>query len=257
MGKKRRNIYKLRRRTMSDSTGSATVAQLGGDWADDGSDTGAPIGFNADGASVGTVAPTATGSLNRVEGLCNKLDELSNALRDGDLPDDVANDPRVISQLVLGAAHGAFSRNKRQRDTVNFILSLLGSIGVSNFRYTVQCWMALFQQWGVGVANVFGDFANDTKRDRKEVVEYFITLLRMPAVKKLNNSAIALQLLDDISQLSPDVQTALGSVLDLVEQDVGRLPKDARPKRQQGSQRQKGGQQHRHGGGQQRRGQRQ
>jgi len=41
MGKKRRNIYKLRRRTMSDSTGSATVAQLGGDWADDGSDTGA------------------------------------------------------------------------------------------------------------------------------------------------------------------------------------------------------------------------
>ena len=243
---------------MSDSTGSATVAQLGGNWADDGSDTDAPIGFNADAASVGTVAPNASASLKRVDGLCCKLDELSNALRDGDLPADVANDPRVISQLVLGAAHGAFSRNKRHRDTVKFILSLLGSIGVSNFRYTVQCWMALFQQWGVGVANAFGDFANDTGNDRKEVVEYFITLLRMPAVKKLNNSAIALQLLDDISQLSPDVQTALGAVLDIVEQDVSKLPTDARDKRQQGSQRQqKGSQQRRHGGGQQRRGQRQ
>jgi len=244
---------------MSDSTGSATVAQLGGDWADDVSDTDAPIGFNADAASVGTVAPNAAASLKRVDGLCTKLDELSDALRNGELPDDVANDPRVISQLVLGAAHGAFSRNKRHRDTVKFILSLLGSIGVCNFRYTVQCWMALFQQWGVGVANAFGDFANDTGRDRKEVVEYFITLLRMPAVKTLNNTAIALQLLSDISQLSPDVQTALGTVLDLVEQDVGRLPKDARPKRQQGGQKQqKGGQQRRHGGGgQQRRGQRQ
>lgn len=245
---------------MSDSTGSNTVAQ----WADaasdtDGaaSDTAAPIGFNADAASVGTVAPNAAASLKRVDGLCTKLDELSQALRDGELPDDVANDPRVISQLVLGAAHGAFSRNKRQRDTVEFILSLLGSIGVSNFRYTVQCWMALFQQWGVDVANAFADFANDGKRDRKEVVEYFFTLLRMPAVKKLNNTAIALQLLDDISQLPQDVQTALGAVLDIVEQDVGRLPTDARPKRQQDRGQQKGGQQRRQGGGQQRRGQRQ